>query len=451
MALTWGCPLAYIVKKADSFYCQFYYLGKRHTVTVGPVDKAEAEAFGGKVDYFLLRLKQKLIQLPAGVSISDFIASDGKVVPVESATAPLEPISFSAFQQKYIETHRQGAMEENSLATVDMHLRHFARTLGEKYPLQQLQLGDLQRHVNERAKKTYRGKKLSTATLRKEIASFRAAWNWAVLSNLVGGTFPSKGLVFPKADEKLPFMTWSEIERRLARGGITKEVEAELWEALYLRRSEIDELLVHTKEGGTQPWVYPLLCTAAHTGARRSELLRIQISDVDFEGKMILIHEKKRSRQRRTTRHVSLSPFLANVLQEWLTVHPGGPHLFAQMPEVARSRTRSKTTGHQTGANRPSTGGERKATVRTRASQGILPLTRNEAHDHLKRTLAGSKWAVLRGYHVLRHSFISCMAAEGIDQRIIDDFVGHQTDDQRRRYRHLVPDVKHDAMKQVFG
>lgn len=89
--------------------------------------------------------------------------------------------------------------------------------------------------------------------------------------------------------------------------------------------------------------------------------------------------------------------------------------------------------------------------MRKREAVSVLPVTRDEAHDHFKRTLADSKWAVLRGYHVLRHSFISCLAAAGVDQRIIDEFVGHQTDEQRRRYRHLIPDVKQQAIAGVFG
>lgn len=89
--------------------------------------------------------------------------------------------------------------------------------------------------------------------------------------------------------------------------------------------------------------------------------------------------------------------------------------------------------------------------VRTRERPAMAALTKDEAHDHFKRTLTGSKWEVLHGYHVLRHSFISCLAAAGIDQRIIDEFVGHQTDEQRRRYRHLVPDVKQKAIAGVFG
>src|SRR6185295_10830631 len=125
-----------------------------------------------------------------------------------------------------------------------------------------------------------------------------------------------------------------------------------------------------------------------------------------------------------TTRHVSLTPFLKKVLRDWLKVHPGGKHLFCQTAEVVRSKKRSKTTGHLDETKRPSTLKGRMATVRRREGRGVLPVTRDEAHDHLKRTLAGSKWEVLRGFHVLRHSFISFLAAAGVDQRIIDEFVG---------------------------
>jgi integrase len=78
-------------------------------------------------------------------------------------------------------------------------------------------------------------------------------------------------------------------------------------------------------------------------------------------------------------------------------------------------------------------------------------LTGSEAHDHFKRTLAGSRWEVMRGWHVLRHSFISCCAAAGGDQRLIDEWVGHTTGEMRRRYRHLIPSVQKQAIRSVFG
>src|SRR3712207_8603670 len=57
----------------------------------------------------------------------------------------------------------------------------------------------------------------------------------------------------------------------------------------------------------------------------------------------------------------------------------------------------------------------------------------------------------LTGYHVLRHSFVSNCAAAGVDQRLIDAWVGHTTEEMRRRYRHLIPSVEQQAIRSVFG
>ena len=161
--------------------------------------------------------------------------------------------------------------------------------------------------------------------------------------------------------------------------------------------------------------------------------------------------EEERSRQQRTTREVPLTPLLAKVLKEWLQVHPGGEYLFCQSKEVFRSKKRSLTTGHQWGKKRATSLKGRLATVKNRAEQtGFEPLTKDELHDHFKRTLAGSKWQVLRGFHLFRHSFISACASRGIDQRLIDDWVGHQTEEQRKRYRHLFPSVQQTAIRSVF-
>lgn len=40
---------------------------------------------------------------------------------------------------------------------------------------------------------------------------------------------------------------------------------------------------------------------------------------------------------------------------------------------------------------------------------------------------------------------------KGIDQRIIDSFVGHTTEEMRRRYTHLFPSSKKAAIEAVFG
>jgi integrase len=156
-------------------------------------------------------------------------------------------------------------------------------------------------------------------------------------------------------------------------------------------------------------------------------MLRARTADVDFMGKMITIHEKKRVQGRNTKRRVPLTPFLEHVLHDWLVIHPGGPFLFCQEELPRRGVTRNGKEGSG------------------------FQLNRGKAYDHFGRVLAKSKWDVVAGFHVLRHSFISACAMKGIDQRFIDEWVGHSTEQQRKRYRHLAPSSQRQAITQVFG
>jgi integrase len=218
-----------------------------------------------------------------------------------------------------------------------------------------------------------------------------------------------------------------------------------------LQADEIDELLRHVRSNAAHAWVYPAIAFAAHSGARRSEIVRARKVDLDLDAETVIIREKKRAQGKRTLRRVPLSPLLKQILQDWLAVHPGGPSLFCHRDEVFRSKKRSRTTGYRGEKTRPTTYRGRMAAVRMRERPGVGAVTRNEAHDHFQRTLRGSKWQVLRGWHVLRHSFISVCAAKGVDQRLIDAWVGHQTEEMRKRYRHLIPSTERQAIRSVFG
>src|SRR5215831_945130 len=61
------------------------YAGKQHTIWVGEVDESEARAVNARVDYWLMRLKQKLVTLPPGCDIRRFLQHDGK--PPEQVVA----------------------------------------------------------------------------------------------------------------------------------------------------------------------------------------------------------------------------------------------------------------------------------------------------------------------------------------------------------------------------
>ena len=73
---------------------------------------------------------------------------------------------------------------------------------------------------------------------------------------------------------------------------------------------------------------YPMFVLAAHTGARRSELIRARL--VDFGDDIVVIRERKRAKGKHTTRQVPLSSLGKRAMAEWFSIHPGGEHAFCQ-------------------------------------------------------------------------------------------------------------------------
>jgi len=366
-----------------------------------------------------MRLRQRLITLPPGVDIVDFVANDGKPREPSVRSEVRGRLTLGTLRDRYLDTLANGTIEKSTLGLIGTHFKHLVRTFGEQFALETLTLGDIQKHVDRRARQD-----IKPVTIKKELTTFRAAWNWATDMGLVTARFPIKGIRYPKTDEKPPYMTRDEIERRIAAGGLTDKQIRVLWGSLYLQAHEVAELVEFVRANATQPWVAPYATMVAHTGMRRSELLRVEIADLDFEGGTILVRERKRVKGTRSTRRAIMTPLLRKVLTDWLSVHPGGSRLFTQPQVVVRSKTK-----------------------RT----GPTPVTRDQARDHFRRTIRGSKWAVMKGVHTLRHSVVSCLAAAGVDQRVIDEIVGHQTEEQRRRYRHLAPQVTRAAVEKVFG
>ncbi|HZZ44212.1 MAG TPA: hypothetical protein VFE58_14855 [Tepidisphaeraceae bacterium] len=70
--------MASLQKKGDSYYCQFIHGGKRHTMTIGDVSKAEAHQWKSRTENVLMRLKQNMLELPDDCPIAEFIQHDGK-------------------------------------------------------------------------------------------------------------------------------------------------------------------------------------------------------------------------------------------------------------------------------------------------------------------------------------------------------------------------------------
>ncbi len=401
---------------SGNFHLAFQFGGSRFKRSLKTKSQRKAEAACSRVEENIALIEAGRMELPENIDLPTYLLSNGKLDhrPKVQSSLRLGQL-FTTFE----ETVPADSMEATSLYTARLHMNHWVRVLGAMQALQSLSSRDVQRYVTHRSKEPGRRKHVSATTIRKEVATFRALWNWAVTQEMLSGTFPCKGIVYPKQSEKPPFQTKTQIERRTEREGLTEKEAAELWNCLYLSTEELNQVLEIVRQRAPMPYLYPMCLFAAHTGARRSEMCRARIADFDFQERTVVIQERKRSRVRRTTRVIPVSQKLAEVMSQWLDEKPLGPFIF------------------------PTTNSGNKNDLNPELYPPV-------ASEHLDQALHKSPWQNIPGWHVFRHSFISNCASRGIDQRFIDSWVGHQTDEQRRRYRHLFPDSQQQAIDSVF-
>jgi len=436
--------MAALQNRNGSWRVIFRYDGKQRAFTICEVSAADATVHKASTEELLRLLKRGLIEVPAGCGIEEFLFHRGKPPEYAASTSNgKKHLTLDDLRDAYVRS-QQKKLEQTTLEGIKLHFDHLTRFFGPKRLIPALTRADLQQYVDKRSDdwidpNVYRKARLaklanakpkrnfkkprpakveppakprrhpSAATIKKEIVSLRPAWNWARRHLELAPEFPGTGLDYAKIEDGLPFMTWDEAQRRIAAGDDSEKV----WDFIYLRPEEISDLLEWVKKRPVSPWVFPMFVFAAYTGARRSEIVRALPSDVDLASGVMTIREKKRDKSKLTTRRVPLTPLLKLLLAGWLKERGNGKTLFC------------KGTG-----------------------KAITP---REAHHYFRRALRLCPWKGLKGWHVFRHSFISALASRGVDQCIIDDIVGHQTEQQRRRYRHLYPDVKQEAMLAVFA
>jgi integrase len=437
--------MASLESRGTGWRVVFYWKNEKKAFSVADASAAEAAAYKASTEELLRLLKRSLVDLPSGCPVEEFMLHRGKPPEQAAASAAARKVmTLAELRDAYFRSQEQ-KLEQTTLDGIRLHFDHLLRILGGTANVALIARADLQRYVNKRGAEwidpeVYRKKRLakrggkpkrsytrngvpvgrdepperpkrhpSSATIKKEIISLRTAWNWARRHLELAEEFPGGGLDYAKTEEALPFMTWEEAERRIAAGDDPEKV----WESVYLRPAEIGELLEWVKARPVSPWVYPMFCFAAHTGARRSEVVRALPSDIDLVQEVVTIREKKRDKSRLTTRRIPMTPFLKGVLADWAADRGKGRAFFC------------KEKGQE--------------------------ITPREAMNYFTRAVRLSKWKVLKGLHVLRHSYISALANRGVDQRIIDELAGHQTEQQRRRYRHLYQQTLTDAAKNLFG
>ena len=380
--------MASLERRGDKFRIVFRYAGRKYQHPVRTHSEREASAVRERLEENLRLLERGRLTLPPDADLPTFLVSDGKL---NAPPVPARRLTLGDLRDRYLHAVSGGSLEANTLATTRIHFAHVVETLGERFALPTLGLLDLQGHIDRLVRdKGFHKQLLSAATVKKELATLRAAWNWAAEAGLVEGAFPGRGLRYPKTAEKPPFRPLADVAA-LAAGKLSAAARRELWDCVFLTRDDLTDLLAHVERHPPRPGLPAMVAVAAMTGARRSEIIRLRWADVDFSGETLLLHEKKRTRGKRTTRRVAMAPALLIALRAWQAEAGGGGLVFPADPAADR------------------------------------PFDANAAHRLFRRAVRDTAWRHLRGWHVLRHSFVSNCAARGVDQRLIDEWVGHTT------------------------
>ena len=197
--------MASLEKRSDKFRIVFRFGGEKFSRSLKTRSDKAAAGCLARLEDNLRRLELGTLTLPDGADVASFLLSDGKYNEKPKALAAC---SLGQILDGYVASFPAGSLEKTTLDCIDIHVRHIKRILGERVRIQSFELQNLQDYADERAKaKGRHGRKISATTIKKEIATFAAAWAWAINQGVINRPFPKRGLRFPKTTEKPPFQT----------------------------------------------------------------------------------------------------------------------------------------------------------------------------------------------------------------------------------------------------
>ncbi len=175
----------------------------------------------------------------------------------------------------------------------------------------------------------------------------------------------------------------------------------------FLSLEEVDRLLEASKES----YIYPILMTALHTGLRKSELLNLRWSDINFDQGTVTIQPKDGWHTKNyKSRVISLTPALYETLQE-------------HWRQRAKLRIKNEHVFTYQGE---------------RIKRGIRDSLRTAVKE------AGLENVTL---HTLRHTFASQLVTVGVPLKYVQELMGHQSFQTTLQYAHL---SEEHVKKQVF-
>jgi len=254
---------------------------------------------------------------------------------------------------KYERTHKAPGTQRRN--------KHFYKNLLNVFgdeKLSDITLEKVEHYLNSRGK---------IAAANREISLLRAILNYAVRLKIIPYN-PIKGVkLLKESPGRVRYLTQDEF---------VKLVEA------------------------APPHLKPIIQVATFTGLRKSDLLKLKWSDIDFENKRIKVHVTK-------TNEIRFIPMNDLVVEILNNLPKDSEYVFTYKGKRIKDIKRAFTT----------------ACIRA----GIRDLK----------------------FHDLRHTFASWLVMSGVDLRTVAELMGHKTLRMVQRYSHLSPGHLQDAVNKI--
>jgi len=408
--------------KGGIYVVRFRYKGEEYKKSLKTRSADAAKAALHVVELTIHRLHTGQLQLRDDVGVADFIVSGGTWTPPAIPVAPPNYPTTRNLGERYLAA-RQSEISPNYLSSQRTHLNHFYKFLGKgaDQPCNKVTRSTLEAYLRQR-KEIRDGQ-----TVNHERLTLQMFYTWvAALKNDEVAPFPYPAEKLPRyhgARDRDPFKTVEEIQAIIERSRPKGRALREAWSALYLNLPQIAELLQLVKDRARESTAFLLHAIPAYTGMRRGEVLRLRWAEVNLTHEYLTARSRKQSRSKdEVTRLIELHPDLK-------------VHLAARQQQCRKGEFVICRPGDW------------------------RPFTPTQANKMFWQPLRGTDWCLdgkknwfKIGFHTYRHSFASNLAAAGVDQRVIDEFMGHTTDDMRKRYRHLFPRNRRRAIDSLnFG
>jgi integrase len=232
---------------------------------------------------------------------------------------------------------------------------------------------------------------------------------------------------------------WDLIQKNPAK--TVKLPKPEEKEMVALTEEQVEILLMMVKDS----WLFPLVMMAVHVGARRSELVTMKWSDIDWEERRVLIqrsaekdddgnYQIKGPKTKAGKRHVTLSKKVMDTLRK-------------QKGLQAQQRLACGPTWKDEGW------------VFTNDDGTMLDPDRISQLYYRFWQQPASKGHVMglprHRFHDLRHTCVSLLLHQGLDIKLISTIIGHASVSiTLDRYAHLMPgsgEKVAEAMDKMFG